>query len=212
ATIAQTTPLESVSEFQVITSNFSAEYGRASGGIVNVSTRAGSNSFNGSLFAFNRNSALAANSFENNAKGESRPHFNRNQFGYFVGGPLVKDKLFFTNSTEWTIIRSNSTQFAYVPTQSFINSANINTRNFFAAYGQLRGKPIGAPVAIGGSATPNFQLVSYNVPSDAGGGDPQDTYSTATRIDWNINEKTQMYGRYAQERPKFAFGAFDSSP
>ena len=54
AGIAQTTPLESVAEFQVITSNFSAEYGRASGGIVNVSTRAGSNRFQGSLFAYNR--------------------------------------------------------------------------------------------------------------------------------------------------------------
>ena len=212
ATIAQTTPLESVSEFQVITSNFSAEYGRASGGIVNVSTRAGTNSFNGSVFAFNRNSALAANTFDNNAKGVPRPFFNRNQFGYFVGGPIIKDKLFFTNSTEWTVIRSSATLFAYVPTQSFINSTNINTRNFFAAYGQLRGRPIGAPVTIGQSATPNFQLVAYNAPADAGGGNPQDTYSTATRIDWNINEKTQLYGRYAQERPKFPLGNFDSSP
>ncbi len=214
ASIAQTTPLESVGEFQVITSNFSAEYGRASGGIVNVSTRSGSNHFNGNVFAFNRNSALGANSFDNNARSTERPFFNRNQFGYFVSGPILKDKLFFSNSTEWTIIRSTAPVFAYVPTQNFINSSNVNTRNFFAAYGQLRSDvmPVGAPVAIGGSATPNFQLVSYNAPVDAGGGIPQDTYSTVTRIDWNINDKTQLYGRYAQERPKFAPGTNANSP
>ncbi|MEP6924081.1 MAG: TonB-dependent receptor [Pyrinomonadaceae bacterium] len=212
AGIAQTTPLESVAEFQVITSNFSAEYGRASGGIVNVSTRAGSNRFAGSVFAYNRNSDLAANTFDNNAKGAERPFFNRNQFGYFVAGPILKDKLFFSNSTEWTRVRSSATLFAYVPTQAFINSSNVNTRNFFNAYGELNATPVGSPVAIGGSATPNFQLVSYNAPVDAGGGVPQNTYSTVTRIDWNINDKNQLYGRYAQERPEFLQGSQANSP
>lgn len=212
AGIAQTTPLESVAEFQVITSNFSAEYGRASGGIVNVSTRAGSNRFQGNLFAFNRNSDLAANTFDNNAKGAERPFFNRNQFGYFVSGPVLKDKLFFSNSTEWTRVRSTATLFAYVPTQAFIASSNINTRNFFAAYGKLNATPVGAPVAIGGSATPNFQLVSYQAPVDAGGGTPQNTYSTVTRVDWNINDKTQLYGRYAQQKPELLQGSQANSP
>lgn len=214
AGIAQTTPLESVGEFQVITSNFSAEYGRASAGIVNVSTRAGTNRLTGNVFAFNRNSALGANSFDNNAKGTERPFYNRNQFGYLISGPIVKDKLFFSNSTEWTIIRSTAAVFAYIPTQSFINSSNINTRNFFAAYGKLRSDVvnIGNPVAVGGSATPNFQLVSYNAPINAGGGTPQDTYSTVTRVDYNVNDKTQMYLRYAQERPKFLDGTGANSP
>ena len=211
AGIAQTTPLESVAEFQVITSNFSAEYGRASGGIVNVSTRAGSNRFRGTAFAYNRNSDLAANTFDNNAKGAERPFFNRNQFGYAVSGPVFKDKLFFSNSTEWTRVRSSATLFAYVPTQAFINSSNVNTRNFFAAYGKLNATPVGAPVAIG-SATPNFQLVSYQAPVDAGGGTPQNTYSTVTRIDWNISDKSQLYGRYAQERPSFLQGSQANSP
>lgn len=212
AGIAQITPLESVAEFQVITSNFSAEYGRASGGIVNVSTRAGSNRFLGNVFAYNRNSDLAANTFDNNAKGAERSYFNRNQFGYFVSGPVLKDKLFFSNSTEWSIIRSNATLFAYVPTQAFINSANVNTRNFFNAYGQLNATPISAPVSIGGSATPNFQLVSYTAPVNAGGGTPQDTYSTVARVDWNINDKSQLYGRYAQDRPKLLPGSVSNSP
>ena len=212
AAIAQTTPLESVAEFQVITSNFSAEYGRASGGIVNVSTRAGTNRFRGNVFAFNRNSALAANTFDNNAKGAPRPFFNRNQFGYAVDGPIIKNKLFFSNSTEWTRVRSTATLFAYVPTQAFINSSNANTRNFFSAYGKLNAAPVGAPVIIGGGATPNFQLVSYTAPVDAGGGTPQNTYSTVARVDWNINDKTQLYGRYAQQKPEFLQGSQANSP
>ena len=212
AGIAQTTPLESVAEFQVITSNFSAEYGRASGGIVNVSTRAGSNRLAGTVFAYNRNSDLAANSFDNNAKGAPRPFFNRNQFGYAVGGPILKDKLFFSNSTEWTRVRSTATLFAYVPTQAFINSSNVNTQNFFNAYGKLKAAPVGSPVAIGGSATPNFQLVSYQAPIDAGGGTPQNTYSTVARVDWNISDKTQLYGRYAQQKPALLQGSQGFSP
>src|SRR4029453_6937239 len=66
AGVGQSVPLDSVPEFRGITSNFSAEYGRASGGIVNVATKAGSNAFHGSLYAFNRISALASNSFDNN--------------------------------------------------------------------------------------------------------------------------------------------------
>ena len=242
ATIAQTTPLESVGEFQVITSNFSAEYGRASGGIVNVSTRSGSNRFVGNVFAYNRNSALAANSFENNAKPDpitgkvTKPNFNRNQFGYFVSGPILKDKLFFSNSTEWTIVRSKAQIFAYVPTQTLLNFSNINTRNFFSQYGSFAANatpgniaPCSAVFSPGntdptiatfcvntfganGNNFPLYQRVAYTASEDAGGGTPQDTYSTVTRIDWNINDKSQFYGRYAVDRPKGLLGTSTNSP
>jgi hypothetical protein len=63
--LAQNVPLEAVAEFRVVTSNFSAEYGRASGGIVNVAVLSGSNDFHGSAFEFNRISKLASNGFNN---------------------------------------------------------------------------------------------------------------------------------------------------
>ena len=69
ASTGQSVPLDSVAEFRIITSNFSAEYGRASGGIVNVATRSGSNEFHGTVFEFNRLSRLASNGFNNNAQG-----------------------------------------------------------------------------------------------------------------------------------------------
>src|SRR5215213_10269629 len=79
ATVGQLIPLDSVQEFRVVTSNFSAEYGRASGGVVNVATRAGSNAFHGTAYAFNRISRLASNGFDNNAKDLARGVFARNQ-------------------------------------------------------------------------------------------------------------------------------------
>src|ERR1044071_2866118 len=90
AAVGNNIPLDSVQEFRVVTSNFSAEYGRATGGIVNVATRSGSNAFSGSAYEFNRVSKLASNGFDNNARGLRRGVFTRNQFGYSLGGPVVK--------------------------------------------------------------------------------------------------------------------------
>ena len=67
ATVGQAVPLDSVQEFSVLTSNFSAQYGRASGGVVNVATKSGTNQIRGTVYEFFRSDALAANSFDNNA-------------------------------------------------------------------------------------------------------------------------------------------------
>jgi hypothetical protein len=93
-----------VQEFQVNTSNFSAEYGRSAGGVINAVTKSGSNNLHGKLFYFNRNSALSAtNAFTRTTtvNGSTlttraiKPRNNRHQFGGAVGGPLLKDKLFY---------------------------------------------------------------------------------------------------------------------
>src|SRR5215831_9508930 len=105
AGVGQAVPLDSVKEFRIITNDYSAEYGRAAGGIVNLTTKSGSNSFHGSLFEYNRISALASNGFSNNAQGIPRGVFDRNQFGYSIGGRIIKDKLFFFSATEWTRVR-----------------------------------------------------------------------------------------------------------
>lgn len=218
AGIGQQTPLDSVSEFRVITSNFSAENGRASGGIVNAVTKAGTNSFNGTVYEFNRNSKFATNNFDNNARGIPRAQFNRNQFGYAVGGPIVKNKLFFFNSTEWTRVRSQDTATAFIPTQAFINASNVNTRNYFAKFGALgsnvraTGRTFGSDARVGGGNTPLFQEVTFGIPADAGGGFPTNNYSTVTRIDYNLSDKTQIFGRYALENNRPFEGNYDVSP
>src|SRR5215510_13024174 len=129
--LGQNVPLDAVNEFRVVTSNFSAEYGRASGGIINVATRAGSNSFHGSGYEFNRISKLASNGFNNNANNIARGVFTRNQFGYTIGGPIARDKLFFFNSTEWTRVRSQSSEAILVPAPELIAVSNPRTQEIF---------------------------------------------------------------------------------
>src|SRR6266550_4215618 len=228
AALGQNIPLDAVGEFRVITSNFSAEYGRASGGIVNVLTRGGSNSFHGSAFEFNRISRLASNGFNNNANGVPRGVFTRNQFGYTFGGPAIKDKLFFFNSTEWTRVRSVGDKLAVVPTAALINASNAATRNYFTPF-SLQGTPTGTSYTVGQlvntfalpagnafAALPSslqaFQLVRFTEPQDLGGGAPQNTYSMAARVDFNMSSKTLLYGRYARESKIFPTGSTAFSP
>jgi hypothetical protein len=91
--VINTTP-DLVQEFKVETSNFAAEYGRASGGVFNVVTRSGTNEFHGSLYEFFRNDKLNANDFFANRGGTARAPFKFNQFGGTVGGPVWAPKVY----------------------------------------------------------------------------------------------------------------------
>ena len=96
-------PPDSVAQFQVVTNNESAEYGRSSGATINVATQSGSNQVHATLYEFIRNTDLnAAGFFKPLVVGGSgittpfkKPTFNRNQYGFNVGGPIIKDKLFY---------------------------------------------------------------------------------------------------------------------
>lgn len=93
---------DTIAEFRILTSNYTAEYGRNGGGIVSVVTKSGTNEIHGSAFEFLRNNALNANTFFNNLNGVPKEILKRNQFGFTVGGPIVipkvvngRDRLFF---------------------------------------------------------------------------------------------------------------------
>lgn len=85
---------DSVAQFQVVTNNQTAEYGRASGAVINVAFAQGTNKLHGRVYEFARNTALNATGFFRPAGGQ-KPQFNRNQFGGNISGPVLKDKLFF---------------------------------------------------------------------------------------------------------------------
>src|SRR5712675_787536 len=89
--------VDAVEEFSVLTSNFSAEYGKTSGGVVNAISRAGTNQLHGNAYEFIRNNALDARNFFDPA---TIPPFRRNQFGASIGGPIHKDKTFFFGDYE----------------------------------------------------------------------------------------------------------------
>jgi outer membrane receptor protein involved in Fe transport len=230
--IGQQVPLDSVQEFSVLTSNFTAEYGRASGGIINVVTKSGTNDFHGTAYEFNRVSRFSSNSFQNNSFGVPKSVFDRNNFGFSTGGPIVKNKLFFFSNTEWTRVRSAATNFAWVPTADLISKLPGNSQDFFQKLGQLRSSAnVLGTVSRSGIADingadpcagfqcaslpmslPLFQHVSYSAPTDAGGGYPQNGYDTYNRIDYNLSEKTQLYGHYALYGEVDQVGVLSNSP
>jgi outer membrane receptor protein involved in Fe transport len=248
ASVGQSVPLDAVQEYSIITNQFSAQYGRAAAGVVNVATKSGTNSFHGTAYEFNRVAALSSNTFDNNARGRDRVTgqpiapksiFTRNQFGYSVGGPIKKGKLFFFSSTEWTRIRSSAAQDFLIPDPALIAASNVNTRNFFNAFPRrtdLRTvaaltrdgvRALGQdPCSVGGGAvapacsaafplgstTPMFDRVTYNTPSDAGGGTPENGYSMVHRVDWNISPNTQFYARFAFNNEIQPAGTVSTSP
>ena len=87
--------VDAIQEFSVLTGGFPAEYGRATGGVVNAISRSGTNQFHGAVYEFLRNSAFDSRDYFTRAAGNPIPSFKRNQFGASAGGPIIKDKLFF---------------------------------------------------------------------------------------------------------------------
>jgi hypothetical protein len=228
AQVGEQVPLDSVQEFRVINSDFDAQYGRASGGVVNVTTKSGTNSFHGGVWEFNRLSAYTANTFGNAVTGAPKGHYTRNQFGYDVGGPILKDKLFFFQSTEWLRVRSNAVLQAWTPTPQFLSLTSPNVQSYFNAFGntpfnfastvtqaqivnQVGSNPGGAFTTIP-AGTPVLGLVNFAAPSDAGGGLPTNTYRIMGRLDFNLNSSTQMFFRYALENIGNFIGGDFSSP
>src|SRR6266850_479934 len=107
--------IDAIQEFKVEVNNPSAEFGRFNGGVVNLTTRSGSNQFHGSAFYFFRNEALNARNFFAPA-GSAKPQFRRNQFGFVLGGPIVKNHTFFFTDYQGTLQSVGRVRISTVPT------------------------------------------------------------------------------------------------
>ncbi len=105
--VAAVPQVDSIQEFRVLTTAYAPEWGRTSGGVVTFATKSGTNQLHGSVFEYIRNSLLDANGFNADAAHLAKPHFQRNQFGYALGGPVVlphlyhgQDRTFFFSTYE----------------------------------------------------------------------------------------------------------------
>jgi Carboxypeptidase regulatory-like domain/TonB-dependent Receptor Plug Domain/TonB dependent receptor len=96
----QNVNISAIKEFQVLTNAYSAEFGRAGGAVILVQTKSGTNGFHGDAYDYIQNDLFNANDFFTNMAGGARPPVRRNQYGGTVGGPIVKNKLFFFTSVE----------------------------------------------------------------------------------------------------------------
>src|SRR5207249_5883440 len=130
---------DAIEEFKVQTNNLGPEYGRLGGGVINLSTKSGTNTYHGSAYEFLRNKVLDANDFFLNKAGLARPPWVQNQFGANVGGPVLKDKLFFFSGYEGFRQRIGGTLTTWVPTAAertgdFSQIGSTNTTSVLPIY------------------------------------------------------------------------------
>ena len=151
--------VDAIQEFSVLTGGFPAEYGRATGGVVNAISRSGTNQIHGAVYEFLRNSALDANDYFTRSAGSPIPPFKRNQFGASAGAPIIKDRLFIFADYE------GLRQSKGIPTVSgvFSNDARlgfIQNPSLLATYGiptASQNHPAGT-ACVAGSGNPGTYL------------------------------------------------------
>jgi hypothetical protein len=157
--------VDSIEEFTIITNSLAAEYGRTGGGVINVSTRSGTNGLHFTLFEFFRNNHLEANSWSNRRNNVALPPLQRNEFGGSVGGPMVLPKLyngrnrtFFFFSEQSVRSRSGTSSNATVPIEAWRNGDFSNLRNGsgqpVTVYDPLNVGPDGNRVPFAGNIIP----------------------------------------------------------
>ena len=213
---------EFIQEVKLQTSNFSAEYGRMSGPAFNIVTKNGTNEFHGAAFEFFRNDLLdARNSF---AARKTPLRFN--DFGYDLGGPILKNKLFFFVGEEWKRLRQSATPSRLtVPSSAQLNGFFGNTTLFFpGTRTPIPGNNISSLITPDGRAIANvYRLMSSQAQSftDAAvsnnltlaPSNPFDFREDLVRLDYTINEKNTVYGRWIQDYNQLVdpFGTFAAS-
>lgn len=122
---------DAVQEMQVNANTYPAEIGRAGGGAINVVTKSGTNAFHGTAFEFYRDKGMNANTFENNKAGRAKSPYHFNQFGASLGGPVIKNKLFFFGNYDGQ--RNTSTQIV-IPTIAIPDTLTGQLGKYLAPY------------------------------------------------------------------------------
>ncbi|MDQ3130878.1 MAG: TonB-dependent receptor [Acidobacteriota bacterium] len=172
--------IDSIAEVQVITNQFSAEYGRASGGRVNIRTRGGTKKFRGRAFLYFRDDYLNANSFNNNRRGLARLPFTEYNPGFTIGGPIpfgyFKDKTFFFTSYEYNNLQDTTLIDTVVPIQQ---NPNFALPTPTAANPRFEQPPSGFP----NLSVAQFAPFVNTIPT------PSNKHTFSTRIDYNFTDK-----------------------
>lgn len=219
---------DSTQEFRVITNNFNAEYGRNTGAIIDVVTKSGSNAFHGGAYEFGRwNGFGGARDWFNpaidstGAASRMNPYV-RNQFGYSIGGPIIKNKTFFFFNEEFQRYRTTLTNSSTVPTQGFKNGVFNYTTTDGNTQSPYFGQTVTVPVnltaaganngAFGAPLDPTMQKVFALYPNptvDNGDGvtgtlffpsaSAQNSYNTVAKIDHHITDRETVSVRYGYD-------------
>src|SRR5437588_3257707 len=210
--------VDAIQEFSVLTSNYSAEYGKTSGGVVNAVTRSGTNRFHGSAYEFLRNSALDARNFFEDPTAPKAP-FKRNQFGGAVGGPIIQNRTFFfadfeairqskgiavvdtvpSNAARAGLICSNpagadpskpcTTQQLPAGVSTDANGVDLKAKAYLPLY------PVPNGPILGNGDTALFTFSGQQVVNEN---------FVTTRADHKFSEKDSLYGTYLFDRTPYS--------
>jgi hypothetical protein len=216
---------DAVAEFKVQYNNLGPEWGKFAGGVINISTKSGTNEIHGELYEYLRNRVLNSNEFFNktseleNGRPNKAPPFTQNQFGGTIGGAAIKNKTFYFGSYEGFRLRMGTVYTTTVPTAAE-RTGDFSAPGLPTIYDPLSVSPscpAGSPcprAPFAGNIIPSNRIhpvstyllslfplptnpsaLTNNFTTAASGGGNTDQY--VARIDQNINEKQQLYGRYA---------------
>ena len=232
-----TVSLDCLQEFQVLTSNYQAQYGRSAGAQLSMVTKSGTQSFHGSGYEYYRDKSLNANNWINNRAGLPRRNYHYNDFGFTVGGPIyipgkfntAKDKLFFFFGNEWQHqLFPQSQKLVTVPTA-------LERQGDFSQSVDKNGKPVviknpfnnGQPFQ--GNVIPQSMLSAaglailniYPLPNDTSPGNKGFNYQSQisdqiprledlVRIDYNASPRWRFFGSYVlnHQNDVSAYGSF----
>jgi outer membrane receptor protein involved in Fe transport len=215
--------VDAIQEFSVLTSNYSAEYGKTSGGVVNAITRSGTNAFHGSAYEFLRNSKLdAANFFE---AGQRSP-FKRNQFGGAIGGPIVKNRTFFFADYEGIRQSKGIVSVNFVPSPAALrgllcsnpagaqpanscsttqlaagpntdaNGVDLNVKQYLVSSSGLPVLyPLGQGAPIGNGDVSVFTFSGQQVINEN---------FVTTRVDHKFSDKDSLFGTYLYDKTPYS--------
>jgi Carboxypeptidase regulatory-like domain/TonB-dependent Receptor Plug Domain len=197
---------DALAEFKVETSNYSAEFGRTPGAVINATIKSGTNQYHGELWEFFRNTQLNAVGFFKPAGGGTLP-FNQNQFGAAFGGKIIKDKMFFFGDYEGFRRVYHQVLFATLPTMA------QRSGDFSGVSGVSLKNPL-TGAAMPGNTVPSSQITPFaatvlsalpqptapgnsnnysSAPADTTDGDKGDF-----RYDYYINQRVSLFARYSQ--------------
>lgn len=212
---------ESVEEFRITTSNPNAAQGRSSGAQISMITKSGTNSLRGSIFYFYKPTAFSANTFFNNLDGLERPSLARDVFGGAIGGPIIKDKVFFFYSFEGQREKRGVPTCQTVPLASlgqgslnFVGTTpsdpegtaphpiTLTTAQLNSIYNQIPGGMNSAAIAVFANAASKYASNSSCAGDGVNTGGFRWNAPTniaenthIAKIDWNINSKQNLFVR-----------------
>jgi len=174
--------VDALQEFRIETSSFAPEFGRSPGGQIALTTRSGTNSFHGGAFDYFRNTVMDANDWFANSNKLPRAPEHHNDFGGFVGGPIVRDRTFFFISYEGARLDLPETSSAEVPSAFARSTAPSELAPYLVAYPQPNNQTV-----VPGVYTSIF-TGSY---ANRGALD-----ATSIRVDHTVNDRFSIFGRY----------------